>query len=51
MEDSDLTVSEASEASGFSYAHHFIRVFKSLEGITPGQYRKNVTERNRSAAR
>ena len=30
-----------SEASGFGSIHSFIRIFKELEGITPGKYRDN----------
>jgi AraC-like DNA-binding protein len=31
--------------SGFNNVNHFIRIFKKLEGVTPYQYRKRVTEK------
>jgi AraC-like DNA-binding protein len=36
----DLSISEASESLGFSSIHAFSRVFKSVEGVSPSQYRK-----------
>jgi YesN/AraC family two-component response regulator len=35
-----LTVEEVAHRTGFTYAHYFIKVFKNLEGITPGQFRE-----------
>ncbi len=35
-----LTVEEIAHRTGFTYAHYFIKVFKNLEGITPGQFRE-----------
>lgn len=43
--DADSTVAKVSEESGFSYTHHFIRVFKSLEGVTPGQFHQIALDR------
>lgn len=41
-----LTVEEIAHRTGFTYAHYFIKVFKNLEGITPGQYREMHTNNN-----
>ncbi|MDF2909101.1 MAG: hypothetical protein K0R34_4422, partial [Herbinix sp.] len=35
-----LTVEEIAHRTGFTYAHYFIKVFKNIEGITPGQFRE-----------
>lgn len=34
------TIEEIAHKVGFNYAHYFIKVFKNMEGITPGQYRE-----------
>ncbi len=36
----DLTTEEIGRASGFDEPAYFSRVFKKIEGITPGEYRK-----------
>ncbi len=36
----DLTTEEIGRTSGFEEAAYFSRVFKKVEGITPGEYRK-----------
>ena len=36
------TVEEASVRVGFSYSYYFIKIFKELEGTTPGQYKKDL---------
>ncbi|WMJ89729.1 AraC family transcriptional regulator [Anaerocolumna sp. MB42-C2] len=41
-----LTVEEISHRTGFSYAHYFIKVFKNMEGITPGQFREMQINNN-----
>lgn len=33
-----MSINAVSEAVGFSYPYYFIRKFKELEGVTPGQY-------------
>lgn len=33
-----MSINEVSEAVGFTYPYYFIRKFKELEGVTPGQY-------------
>ena len=37
--DEKLTIDNIAVQSGFNYTHYFIKIFKKLEGITPGQYR------------
>jgi AraC-like DNA-binding protein len=37
---SDLSISEISDAVGFSETKAFCRIFKALKGISPGAYRK-----------
>ncbi|OJF95691.1 helix-turn-helix domain-containing protein [Pararhizobium antarcticum] len=39
---SDASVSTVGNAVGFSAAAHFIRVFKEIEGRTPGEFRRNA---------
>lgn len=36
------TVDDIAHKVGFNYCHYFIKVFKNLEGITPGQYRDKL---------
>lgn len=38
-----LNIKEASYASGFSDPNYFIRIFKKLEGMTPGELKKQIT--------
>ena len=33
-----MSINAVSEAVGFTYPYYFIRKFKELEGVTPGQY-------------
>jgi AraC-like DNA-binding protein len=35
---SDLSIKQIAEKAGFKTVHHFSRVFKEMEGITPGQW-------------
>lgn len=46
MKDASRTIEQISNEVGFSYSHYFIKVFKSMEGITPGTYRKTVIHNN-----
>ncbi len=43
----NLTISEIAENLGFSGLHHVSRLFKSIKGITPGEYRRQYTEKNK----
>lgn len=40
----DISVSEAAEKAGYNSQYHFIRQFKEYVGITPGQYKKQISE-------
>ena len=40
LSSSDLSVAEITEKVGYTDASSFIRVFKRVEGVTPGAYRK-----------
>ena len=40
--DESLSIDSIAQAVGYRYGVYFIRVFKNTEGITPGQYRKNI---------
>ena len=44
LQDHSLTVEAISHRVGFAYAHYFIKTFKGVEGITPGQYRKMMDD-------
>lgn len=46
MKDRNKTIEQISNEVGFSYSHYFIKVFKSVEGMTPGTYRKTVIHNN-----
>lgn len=35
---SDLSIKQIAEKAGFKTVHHFTRVFKEMEGISPGQW-------------
>ena len=39
-----MTVNEISDHLGFSYPYYFIRKFRELEGVTPGQYAGHAAE-------
>jgi len=41
-----LTVNEISERVGYQTAKYFIKVFRKLEGMSPGQYRQQMNESN-----
>ncbi|NMA95869.1 MAG: helix-turn-helix transcriptional regulator [Clostridiales bacterium] len=42
LQDERLTVKEVAERAGFDYPSYFIKVFKNIEGITPGEYRSSL---------
>jgi AraC-like DNA-binding protein len=35
----NMTIEEIAKAAGYNYSYYFIKIFKSLEGVTPGQFR------------
>lgn len=41
-----MTIEQIASEVGFSYSHYFIKVFKSVEGVTPGTYRKMLAHNN-----
>ncbi|SFQ28354.1 AraC family transcriptional regulator [Caldicoprobacter faecalis] len=43
LQDTNKTINDIAKEVGFNYSYYFIRIFKSLEGITPGQYRESLT--------
>lgn len=44
LKETELSVAEIAERLSYSNAQNFIRVFKKLMGMTPGQYRKKGAE-------
>ena len=40
MQEQDMSVQETAEKTGFISSHAFIRMFKKVEGMTPGNYAK-----------
>ncbi|MNI90133.1 Arabinose operon regulatory protein [compost metagenome] len=44
MADKRLTVGEVAESIGFNDVGTFIRIFKRIEGITPGKYKEATEE-------
>ncbi|RAV04993.1 helix-turn-helix domain-containing protein [Paenibacillus sp. YN15] len=41
LQETEKSVHEIAEEIGYNHAFSFIRVFKKLEGVTPGDYRKS----------
>jgi AraC-like DNA-binding protein len=39
LRDNSMTIEGIAKSAGFNYSYYFIKVFKALEGVTPGQYR------------
>ena len=46
LEKLNINISDAAVLVGYADSNSFIRAFKKQCGITPGQYRKNITEIN-----
>lgn len=46
LTDNSQTIEQIAHAIGYSYSHYFIKVFKSIEGITPGKYRETLGHNN-----
>ncbi len=51
LAESEMSISEIAEASGFASCTYFSKVFRECEGMTPGEFRKKnknikITERN-----
>jgi AraC-like DNA-binding protein/quercetin dioxygenase-like cupin family protein len=43
LESSSMSIKEISETSGFNSTTYFLYVFKKRFGISPGEYKKNIT--------
>lgn len=48
--ETDKNITEVSKETGFSNITHFNRVFKSITGITPSEYRKQYKKRIKDSA-
>jgi AraC family transcriptional regulator len=46
LQQSSMSIAEVSTAVGFKDSTRFIRTFRGLHGITPGQFRRNSTGRD-----
>ena len=46
LEKTDMTVTDAAMKSGFSSITTFNRVFKSIQGCTPSEFKKRINNRN-----
>lgn len=44
LKDTDLTITEIAMKLKYNNPANFIRYFRKMEGITPGQYRTNLVE-------
>lgn len=44
LQDKNAPIEAIARKVGFNYSHYFIKVFKNLEGVTPGQYRDGIAE-------
>ena len=40
LNNKEYLIEDIAHKVGFNYSHYFIKVFKNVEGITPGQYRE-----------
>ena len=43
LQDKAKTIKDIAEEVGFNYSYYFIKIFKSIEGITPGEYRNSIS--------
>lgn len=44
LTETDMKVNEISKAVGYEHEKHFMKTFKSITGLTPSQYRNNLSE-------
>jgi len=42
LQDENKTIKDIAEEVGYNYSYYFIKIFKSIEGVTPGQYRNSI---------
>lgn len=45
LTNSEMTIAEISERVGYQTAKYFVKVFRTMEDMSPGQYRKSVSHR------
>ncbi|MCU6711855.1 helix-turn-helix domain-containing protein [Paenibacillus sp. J5C_2022] len=50
LRESRLSIQEIAEAVGYNNAYSFIRIFKKHKGVTPGEYRNQVIEKDKNGA-
>lgn len=43
LTETDMKVNEISQAVGYEHEKHFMKTFKSITGLTPSQYRNNLS--------
>ena len=43
LHNNDFSINEVAEKCGFSDYKYFIKLFKRKYGLTPGQYRRNIS--------
>lgn len=48
LRETEMPIYEIADRLKYNNSQNFIRYFKNLEGITPGQYRKNFTQKRRN---
>jgi two-component system response regulator YesN len=46
LQNPSLRIVKISEMVGYQDEKYFSKVFKKMEGLTPGEYRKTLTEAN-----
>ncbi len=42
LAETDMRVIEISQQGGYENEKHFMKIFKSVSGVSPTQYRKNM---------
>lgn len=47
LEETDLRVNEISQKVGYNRGKHFMKIFKSICGVSPSEYRKNIQFKSR----
>lgn len=43
LTETDMKINEISKAVGYDHEKHFMKIFKSITGLTPSQYRNNLS--------
>ena len=42
LSDKKKNIDDVAKEVGFNYTNYFIKIFRSMEGVTPGQYREAI---------